>query len=570
MMVKTQTLSTLIFAFVVAGLPPVMAEVLQSNGPVLDSQMQNRQIFVAANGNRSRRKAVRSRSKKSSTGEVSSGKKRRDPNFAKAKALANAHKYDLASRLLFQMSRNPKYQKEAAQIKYVLGLMLYELKLHQSAAFVFFDVIKNESRRDPKSKYLRLSLEKLALSADSLNSDVLLKYAIKQVKEDEFPASNRDMLYYRIGEINLNEKKYIEAARQFSRIKENSLFYTRARYKLGLSLAEAGQTEKAVVVFDDLAQFSSRFGVTNSNRVNALMGKARVLYQRKDFSEATEVYRSIPRDTPQWHDALFESSWSMVRDGQFRAALSNFHSLHSSFYEDIYQPESLIVRAIVYLYICRHEEMGKVLDLFSKVYKPSYRDLRDLVKSAHEPITYYREIAGLQESLGDSSENSKIRVGEGRIPKLIGRHILDESDVKRAMSYLHKLDEERDRISSMSIDWRSSSVGQYSIKIVDRRIESTRKMIGLLVRRHILSIMESLRRFSEQEGLLKFEMLSSKREALRNEIASKGVEPLQIDEETERNFYVQNGFDYWPFKGEYWLDEIGNYHYVGVRACEQQ
>ena len=64
--------------------------------------------------------------------------------------------------------------------------MLYEMKFYQSAAFVFYDVIRQESRSNPQSKYLRQSLEKIAIAADILNSDTLLRYAIKQVKEDEF------------------------------------------------------------------------------------------------------------------------------------------------------------------------------------------------------------------------------------------------------------------------------------------------------------------------------------------------------------------------------------------------
>ena len=43
----------------------------------------------------------------------------------------------------------------------------------------------------------------------------------------------------------------------------------------------------------------------------------------------------------------------------------------------------------------------------------------------------------------------------------------------------------------------------------------------------------------------------------------------KIDDDDDRDFYIQNGFHYWPFKGEYWLDELGNYHFLGVQSCGQ-
>ncbi len=49
---------------------------------------------------------------------------------------------------------------------------------------------------------------------------------------------------------------------------------------------------------------------------------------------------------------------------------------------------------------------------------------------------------------------------------------------------------------------------------------------------------------------------------LKKRIAGKDVEGEQINQENQRDFYIQNGYEYWPFRGEYWLDELGNYHYV--------
>lgn len=490
--------------------------------------------------------------------------KKKNPYLAKARSLAASGQYQEASKLLFQMSRSPQFERESAQIKYILGLMLFEMKLNQSAAFVFYDVIRQQGHENTKSRYLRQALGKLALAADSLDSDVLLRYAVKQVNEEEFPVASRDMLHFRTGEIKMSEKAFAEAAREFSRVQSNSIFYARALYKQGLAYAEAGDTDRAIGAFDVLASMS--VSTTDKNRLSAVLGKARALYQRQNFAAAIEAYREIPRDTEQWHEALFESTWAMLRDGRFRSALSNFHSLHSPYYEDFYQPESLLLRAIVYLYICRYDEMDKVIELFERVYKPVYSNIRNMLRSVSEPVTYYREVAKVSENF-DSIRSGKFR-RTMQIPFVVARHILKEGDVRRTFNYLGKLEEEKRRIESMPESWKGSGIGRYAKRVVEKRIEATQAFAGKQIRRHMFIMQTELRDLMEQSGFLRFEMISGKKESLRKEIAGKGLARQNVDEDTNRNFFIQNGFEYWPFTGEYWLDEIGNYHYVGVKACE--
>ncbi len=120
----------------------------------------------------------------------------------------------------------------------------------------------------------------------------------------------------------------------------------------------------------------------------------------------------------------------------------------------------------------------------------------------------------------------------------------------------------------MAPKWQSSTIGRYSRKIVDKRIEATRAFIGKLVRRHMILMQVDLRDLFEQVGFLRFESTSGRKEVVKKEIQGKGVVRNRVDDESSRNYFIQNGYEYWPFKGEYWLDEIGNYHYLGVQACE--
>ena len=77
--------------------------------------------------------------------------------------------------------------------------------------------------------------------------------------------------------------------------------------------------------------------------------------------------------------------------------------------------------------------------------------------------------------------------------------------------------------------------------------------------------------FRFPSGILRFiryEMITGRKDTLKKKIAGKETESQQIDEKNDRQFYIQNGYEYYPFQGEYWLDEVGNYHFLGKQSCE--
>lgn len=480
-------------------------------------------------------------------------------DLADALTLAKAGKYVEASQRLFQLSYSPRYRNRRMQIKYILGMTLHQLKLNQVSAFQFIGVVK-----EGNNKYIKQSLERLSLAADALGDDTLLNYAISRVNVDEFPRAHRDMLHYRIGEYQMRNKQYDEAGRSFDRVTRGHNLYNTARYQQGLALAEAGQTDRALAVFEELIQSRANAAVTDKARVAGMMGKARVLYQRKAWDGAIEMYREIPRDSEFWHDTLFESSWAMLRSGRFRSALSNFHSLHSAFYEDFYLPESLLLRSIVYLYICKYDEMDKVLNLFSRIYKPVYDQIDKILDNVNKADRYFTMINDMMRINKSGKDKSKMSMP---MPYIVAQKITREADFQNTFQYIRKLIEERKRIEKLPPQWQASSVGNYAKKVLATRLVKAKQKAGKIVRNHLLNLKEELIDLIEQEGFARYEMINGRKETLKKKIAGKELPKQQIDESAQRDFYIQNGYEYWPFRGEYWLDELGNYHYVGTQAC---
>lgn len=476
--------------------------------------------------------------------------------LSSALRMAQAGQYESAANNLFSLSRRPELASERPQVKYILGTMLVELRLYQTAAFQFVDVIRSKH-----PKYSKLAIEKLSVVADALGDDTILNYAISRVDLNDFPANLKDMIHYRLGEIKLRNRDFSGAADLFGRVSPGSSSYFQALFNKGLAELEANQTSLAVGTFNKMLDARRRAPVTDTNRVSAQMGLARALYQKQDWEASIDAYSQIPRDTLMWHDAVFESSWAMLRAARFRSALSNFQTLHSAYYEDFYMPESLLLRSIVYLFICKYDEMEKVLSLFEKTYGPVRRNIGDFLKSTNEAGAFYAEIEKAQ-VLKTTDRNANLR-----LPYIVARNILDQGDVKRAMSYIDKLTQERKRVES-SAAFRSSPLGQYALKILNNRSRNAKFAVGDMVKAHLQNMRVELRDLYEQAGFIRYEMITGRKESIKKKIAGKDIGSEQIDEKIDRQFYIQNGYEYYPFQGEFWLDEIGNYHYLGKQSCE--
>jgi tetratricopeptide (TPR) repeat protein len=475
--------------------------------------------------------------------------------------LAKTGNYPEASVRLFQLGLSPRFATKRNQIRYLLGLMLYQMKLNQVAAFQFISVIRTG---DPK--YLQQSLEKLSLAADALGDETLLNYAISRVKAESFPTAQRDMLFYRIGEFQLRNQSFDGAIRSLNQVAEGSPFYDRAHYLMGLAYAQANDPRRAAMVFENLLQKNQNRPVTDTVRVAAQMGKARALYQMKQWDDSIEAYREVPRDTDFWHDTLFESSWAMMRSGRFRSALSNFQSLHSPYYEETYLPESLLLRSIVYLYICQYDEMEKVIDLFARVYRPVFKDLSAYAKTDKTASKVFADVVKvLVEGEKPGFDAKKARLP---LPVVAVRKVVREGDFQRSYEYIKNLLRERKTIQALPAGWKTSGLGRYSLKTIERRSQRARAKAGRQVQAHFASIRTELIDLFEQQDFLRYEMLNAKKEQLKKKVAGKDLPESQVNEETERDFYIQNGYQYWTFRGEYWLDEIGNYHYVGTPSCQ--
>lgn len=484
----------------------------------------------------------------------------RDPQLRSALGMYEKKQLVPAASALYGLRLRPEVKAYRGLIYLTLGKIFLDLKFPQVAAWQFANVmIINDER------FNKRALELLSVAADELGDETILNYAVSKMKINEFPAQEKDMLFFRMGEIKSRNKDYKGAVEAFDRVNSDSTYAELAQYMAGTNYAMLKDVDAAISKFETLLS-SKRRPVTNDTRVSAIIALARAYYQKKDWGKSLEYYRKVPRDHQLWHSALFESAWADLRDGRFRSALGNFQSLHSSYYDDFYVPESLVLRAIVYLYICKYEEVSKVVKLFETSYGDIQARLTNYLRSTNDPKAYYDEVERgllIKKNLQDGK-----KLSESRIPYKVLRHIIGKPDIERGLDYLRKLYEERRRLEGMSLGFLESPLGKYTAKLLIGRVKTAQKLIGIKAKIHMMYMKGELKDLDEQVSYLRYEMIGLQKDLLKKKMAGKNADESKINDDSDRNEYVKNGYDYWPFQGEFWLDEIGNYFYVGKQSCE--
>ena len=187
--------------------------------------------------------------------------------LAQAMKMSRQGQYREASELIFRLIQNPAYAGRQNQLRYLLGLMFFNMKMYQTAAFQFMNVVSSK-----RGKYVKQGLEKLSLAADHLGDDTLLNYAIAKIRVRDFPKQHADVLFYRLGEFQMRQSQFSGAVRSFNQVKTSSPLHGKAKYLQALSYVELGQNRQALRTFNVLLNARTGAAATDDIRVAAMMG----------------------------------------------------------------------------------------------------------------------------------------------------------------------------------------------------------------------------------------------------------------------------------------------------------
>ncbi len=492
-------------------------------------------------------------------------------SFKKGQSFFKNRKWYDAAKVFYAVSRGGR-SNEAHQAKYYLSLALYNLNLKQIAAFPLIDLIK-----DAKPDVKKVALDRLVKIANELGDTALLKYSLDKSPVEAITETAKELVYLRLGELAAEQGDLRSALAQmdrglFQNPDNRELLYARGSIHLQLK-----DTEKALADFLKLYSQVSDRNPLERERGTVTLALARTYYQQRKWLDAIQWYREIPKDHEFFRLAQREIAWAFFRAGRFRSALGPLQSLTTPYYENFYDPETLVLRSIIYLFICKYDEMEKVISTFEKTYGPAFGSVMKWLDQKPEPGDGWNEMTAVFKAF-TTKKGGKIMIEKapskrglvaGNVPLFMMRSLMAESDINREIKYLNRLLEEQRRLERYSKDAAAAGLVSYGRKILNLRTTSVESRIGAYVITHLREKILEISDFQGQIDFLRYELLNDKREFLKGKISDQQGSKT-VDVENSRDFYVQNGFHYYPFQGEFWRDEIGSYQYLGVNSCVQQ
>jgi hypothetical protein len=201
--------------------------------------------------------------------------------------------------------------------------------------------------------------------------------------------------------------RYVDAITALGAVNAGSLLYDKARYFVAVSQTRLGQLDRAHGEFDGIL---NRLAETvddasdglRSVRDLAMIGKGRLFYEEQRWLEALAFYSDVPRQSVHYPAALYELSWTQIRQGNtvedqllreqyLSTALNNLEILQLVADDDSrFQSQARLLRADL---LVRMEEYEEAVIEFVNVADEAYpveRELRELRDSyRHDRGAFY-------------------------------------------------------------------------------------------------------------------------------------------------------------------------------------
>jgi tetratricopeptide (TPR) repeat protein len=508
-----------------------------------------------------------------------SGKSQERQKLDVAVNLFKDKRYDQAALHAFEIMEDPKFAGLHAEAHYLLAKALYRLGLYHSSLIEFTKVLE----RGPQSKFFNTSLEWLFfISRKTVNEAVVLE-TIARYSNFPFPERFRNEFRYllaryhfvrgraldEVGQKEEADKSYDQVKRLLLQIPEQDVFHPRAKYLEGLAYFREANFGPALESMKQVVRLTRmRPGESGSDRrfsaqlrELAMMQLARTHYGHRQNRYAIHYLNRIERGTSQWLEALFEASWAHYRVGQYEQALGNLITLSSPFFRDEYFPEAMILKAVIYYENCRYRESTMIVEDFERLYLPVHDELEMMLARNLDASEYYNVLADVQRKNTETLDKGSTDLILERVLRLA----LTDKDLKKTNDSILELETELASFNGKQDAFRYSNLVKALSEDLKVQRESLISKAGLMAQGKLQFELGELKRLLADGLRIKFETTTKEKEFLEQQLQSDGKK--DIVKTYRYSVAVADDQLYWPYKGEYWRDELGTYQYTLTKGC---
>ncbi|MFY0523162.1 tetratricopeptide repeat protein [Archangium gephyra] len=480
--------------------------------------------------------------------------------YNQALASFNAGKLDAAAPLFFELAANAQDTDVRGKAEFYLAQTYARKKLHISA-LVTYAAIVNAGHQHPS--YLQ-ALEGLVdvqqqLNEQNLVANILDKAYTPEV-QDKWVRLPREVLarvHYQVATIRQRRGRFEEARALLEAVPPDSRVYARARYLLGVVLADPhfpGRPAEADALDGAaLAAFKGALDAKGPQLAHdevkqlALLGLGRLHYGRHEYPQAVAAYEAVPRYARFWDQALFENGFARFQNEDFGGALGSLQALHAPQFEGAFQPESWVLKATVYYYSCLFDEVKTTLTAYEQLYEPMAKQLEPFSGEDVDLLSAYNLVA---------AENR-------RLPRPIYLWIRGNERIQDVMRMIEQVDTEKRAVAALG-DWEGTGMVPEMVSSLEEVRGTLVQIGGRFAKSRLQEAAQNLRTFADQAEIIRVQTALDEKDLLLAGVDQKAVLKTQS---IYRPKMPGAAWNYWKFQGEFWRDEIGYYQYTLKRGC---
>jgi tetratricopeptide (TPR) repeat protein len=453
--------------------------------------------------------------------------------------------------------------------EFYMGKALFNMKYY-SASLSYFDRIV---QKGPAHRYYQKTLQWLAsLSRFLPESAGVLEKIGKYSKQDlDQPVLEpvRDELYYLLGRYHYQKGNFPDAVDLFNSVPEKSEFYPKAQFFAGMTHVRENKGKEAAEAFKAILRKVKTYEdpdkmppVLKEYEQLANLSLGRVFYATHQYDLSIKYYEKIPGPdarggaSPDWLPSLFEASWAYFQKDGDSKALGNIHSINSPYFETEFYPESYILKSVIYFQRCNYDRSMEAISEFNAIYPDLKKDIDTVLSKYPDNAQFYDYVVKIQTGEAGLSERVQ-KAAEGA---------LQDRTLQKNIDYVNELDRELKGLDKADPSWKSTAVAGNILQDLTLQKSLAANEAGNLARQRLTRLGREVTELIKQAIKVEYETLQAQKGALTAGLAAeqggnnpnaKNYNHIQIDDEHQQ----------WPFKGEYWKDELGYYRFKVQNKC---
>jgi len=385
------------------------------------------------------------------------------------------------------------------------------------------------------------------------------------ISDKEAPKFGSDWFYY-VGNSFAHRKKYNQAIEAYAKVTLVDRYYFPAKFHEAITQVQRNNLEEAEIALkkilfstsQDLSELDDDRRLKMNNMVRLALG--RIYYETRDFEKSFRAYRGVTKESPQYYDSLFEQAWAFFMGGFPNHALGAIHSIDSPFFNNRDNPESSMLKSMVYFWMCHYKESRAALAEFTEKHKKSVDGLSYFLDRSHlNPETAYELFENYV--TGVSSESLGI-------PRALLAAAASQDGMMQVRDQYATVLTEKSRLAVSGVYRTRIGTGMPMVYLESWE-KSLRRSIGKRFLSEVTAMRDTYTQLHEQAQFLEVELLMSEKDHMLGKELHASNKMVTVSTQRDLTGWSNQSRMSWADSGveEFWWDEVGYYIYEVRPQC---